>query len=413
MVVIGGGAAGFFGSLRAKAVNPSLKVTLLESAILPLSKVKISGGGRCNVTTAVYDVPRLVENYPRGRRELYSVFARFGPRETVHWFESRGVALKAAADGRVFPITDNSQTITDSLTQAAEAAKIFVITKCPVLAIRRLGDVYAIHTDHHVYEADVALLATGSARQGLQWAAQLGHTVVPPIPSLFTFKISDALLHGLAGLSFPRVVGCLQVAGQNPIRQAGPLLITHWGLSGPLTLRLSAWGARLLHAAQYQSKLILDFFPDHNAEELRSALLRLKAACSRKQIGNAGPAELPARFWERLLTVHEIEPKWTWSVVSQKSLRRLCQTLKHCVLEISGRGTFKEEFVTAGGVSLKEIDLKTMESRRSAGLYLAGEIIDADGLTGGFNLQQAWSTGWIAGNAIGQRTITASPMVKI
>lgn len=400
MVVVGGGAAGFFGAIRAKTRHPNREVLILEAAARPLGKVKISGGGRCNVTYACFDVSQLVQNYPRGRRELVGVFTRFGPKETIAWFESNGVRLKTEADGRIFPITDDAQTIIDCLLRKATEIGIAIYTKCPVQQVHKRENAYLITTPDRAWEAESVLLATGSARRGWQWAAQLGHSLIAPVPSLFTFNVRDPLLDGLAGISFARVSGCLAVAGAKRITQEGALLITHWGLSGPVVLRLSAWGARPLHQAQYQAQLVLDFFPDLTTDALRAQLVAQKNQTPKKHLGTEGPLDLPKRFWQRLLSSQGISPEWPWAEVSRKDINRLVEKLKQCPFQIHGKGVFKEEFVTAGGVSLKEIDFRTMESRCASGLYLAGEIIDVDGLTGGFNFQNAWSTGWMAGESM-------------
>ncbi len=399
LIVVGGGAAGFFGAIRAKEMNPQLEVLLLESAVKPLGKVKISGGGRCNVTHACFDVGRLVQYYPRGQRELKGVFSRFGPQETVDWFESHGVRLKTESDGRIFPVTDNSQTIIDCLLGVAQSVGVKIQVKTPVQAILKTNVGYDVITSHQRFQADAILLATGSSRKAYEWTTSLGHTVIEPVPSLFTFNIQDEKLQNLAGISFPSVKGVLEVPGEKAIIQEGPLLITHWGLSGPVVLKLSAWGARVLYHSQYQGKFIVDFSPEIDQESLRQNLIAQKAKTPKRYIENECPLTLPKRFWQSLLVTEEIVPETQWGDVPQKTLNRLSETLKRCVFEIHGKGVFKEEFVTAGGVSLKEIDLKTMESRLAPGLYLAGEIIDVDGLTGGFNFQNAWSTGWIAGES--------------
>ncbi len=402
VVIVGGGAAGVFAALRAKEVNPLLSVTLLEAASKPLGKVKISGGGRCNVTTSCMDVSRLVQYYPRGQKELKGVFSRFGPKDTVAWFESRGVRLKTEPDGRMFPVTDDSQTIIDCLLEDARRHHVSIITKARVKTLRRHADHFVVQTPEHQYNAQAVLMASGSSQAGYSVVTALGHKIIPPVPSLFTFTIKDPRLSGLAGISFPHVKGTLDVPGSKPIVQEGPLLITHWGLSGPVILRLSAWGARGLYDLNYRAQLWIDFCPDTDQASLQKTLLETKASAAKKQMVNFCPVELPKRFWERLLESLDIAPELVWGAVPQKSLNRLSETLKRCGFQIQGKGEFKEEFVTAGGVPLSEIDMKTMASRICPGLYLAGEIIDVDALTGGFNFQNAWATGWIAGGAIAE-----------
>lgn len=403
LLVIGGGAAGFFGAIQAKSVNPDLAVTILESAPKPLGKVKISGGGRCNVTHACFDVDQLVQHYPRGAKALKSVFTRFGPKETIAWFESQGVRLKTEADGRIFPITDDSQTIIDCLWQTASSLGVSLQCQNPVEKLAKTGSGYQVVTKQGVFQADFVLLSSGSNPRAYQWAKDLGHTVVDPVPSLFTFQIHNPLLENLSGISFSHVKAKLDVPGEKPIVQEGPLLITHWGLSGPVVLRLSAWGARVLFKTHYQAKLYVDFVPKHSQEQVQQSLHQQKLESPQRHVGNENPFGLPKRFWEKLVQSVQLSPDQIWQSVSHKALNQLSERLKHCGFQIAGKGPFKEEFVTAGGILLNEIDFKTMESRCSKGLYLAGEVIDVDGLTGGFNFQNAWSTGWLAGNTLARQ----------
>lgn len=404
-VVVGGGAAGFFAAIHAKAACPDMTVSILEAAPKVLGKVKISGGGRCNVTHACFDVDTLVQNYPRNARALKGVFSRFAPRDTVHWFESHGVSLKTEADGRMFPVTDESQTIIDCLVRTATDLGIQIHRETPVSAIEKTASGFRIEAKGRSWEAESVLIATGSSPKAYRWLKDFGHQMIDPVPSLFTFEISDPRLEGLAGISFPMVKGRLDLPGEKPVLQEGPLLITHWGLSGPLILRLSAWGARGLHQAGYRAEVMIDFLPDHPVETLQQDCLRHKSEHAKKFIANECPWPLPKRFWERLVESEDIPPNCPWGEVPNKSLNRLAETLKRCTFHISGKGVFKEEFVTAGGVPLKEINTQTMESRQVPGLYLAGEIIDVDGLTGGFNFQNAWSTGWIAGTSVAAKCL--------
>jgi predicted Rossmann fold flavoprotein len=412
-VVIGGGAAGFFAAIRAKTLQPDLSVTILEAARVPLGKVKISGGGRCNVTHACFEPDRLTRFYPRGGRELKGVFSRFAAQDTVAWFTERGVRLKTEPDGRMFPDTDDSQTIIDCLLGAAQRAGVELRTGTPVQELIREEHGFRLRLPQGVEEVtDVVVLATGSSRRAYDWLTRLGHTVVPPVPSLFTFNIQDPRLEGLAGISFPMVkarllpnadqpLGGGSAAAHPPIEQEGPLLITHWGLSGPVVLRLSAWGARMLHDSGYQAEVCLDLLPEETQQSLQDKLLLARTETPRRQIGGECPLALPKRFWQRLLTVEaELPLDKPWADVPNKPLNRLVAVLKRASFQVVGKGEFKEEFVTAGGVALKEINLKTMESRRVPGLYCVGEVLDIDGLTGGFNFQNAWSTGWLAGEAI-------------
>jgi predicted Rossmann fold flavoprotein len=399
LIVIGGGAAGFFAALHAQSLAPHATVTILEAAGRPLGKVKISGGGRCNVTHHCTDLNTLIGFYPRNGRSMKKVFGRFMPMDTVAWFESRGVKLKTEPDGRMFPVTDDSQTIIDCLMQTARAEGVRLRTHTPVNTLSRSERGVEVVTAEETLRADAVLVATGSNPQALKWLAQLGHQLIPQVPSLFTFNIQDPLLSGLEGISFPWVRGTLQANGET-ITQEGPLLITHWGLSGPAILRLSAWGARALHATHYHGTLFIDFFPTVDSETLRTQCLAQKTAHPKKHIATSCPWELPRRFWERLLTLSEIPPERPWVDVPHKSLNKLVDTLKRCPFTVQGKGVFKEEFVTAGGVPLSEIDLATMQSKKVPGLFFAGEVIDVDGLTGGFNFQNAWATGWVAGEAM-------------
>lgn len=405
-IVIGGGAAGFFAAIRAKNVCPELEIVILEAGANPLRKVMLSGGGRCNLTHACVDVGQFIENYPRGQREIRGIFSRFGPEDTVTWFESHGVKLKTEADGRIFPVSDSSQTVIQCLFHASKEANVKLCKQAPVQELLKRWDRYVITTPASVWEADAVLLATGSYRKGYQWAKALGHRLIHPVPSLFAFQIQDSRLEGLAGIRFDRVVGHLEIEGEKPIVQEGPLLITHWGMSGPLILKLSAWGARVLYAAGYRASLCLDFLPEQTLSEVQELLNRQKDSFPHRQLGSENPLGLPKRFWQKTLAGQGIDPERRWGEASQKSLNGLAEGLKRSLFQVEGQSPHKEEFVTAGGVSLREIDCRTMESRCAKGLYLAGEVIDIDGLTGGFNFQNAWSTGWVAGESMARKLST-------
>lgn len=395
-IVAGGGAAGFFAALRIRALLASAPVLILESAARPLGKVTISGGGRCNVTHNLREVSRLLSFYPRGGRGLGSLLRRFGPGDTVQWFESRGVRLKTESDGRMFPVTDQSETIVNCLLSEARKLGVKLDTGSAVKAVvREPGGYLVVHKNgsHHCRNV---LLATGSSAAGYRIAAALGHELVPPVPSLFTFKIDHPMLQGLAGVSLPHVRATLRLP--TPIVGEGPLLITHWGLSGPAILRLSAWGARALAEREWRCPLAIDLLPELSQEDLRALLLAQKEG-SRKQLGTA-PVTLPKSLWRALLGGAGLGAERLWAETSNRDLNRLAEHLKAWSFDIAGRGVFKEEFVTAGGVPLDQVNLDTMESRRSPGLYLAGELLDVDGLTGGFNFQSAWASGWAAGNGI-------------
>jgi len=404
VVVIGGGAAGFFGAIATAITHPHTRVTLLEAGRELLAKVRISGGGRCNVTHACFDPGILVQNYPRGGKALRGAFTRFQPRDTVEWFSDRGVKLKKEADGRIFPTTDDSATIVNCLIQAAKDAGIEIRIGAAVVSVKRLATEFEIELKSgEILKCDRILLATGSSPAGFKWAKNLGHTIEPPIPSLFTFNISDARLQDLAGVSVGNAR--VQLPGAK-LEQTGPILMTHWGLSGPAVLKLSAWGARFLHDCRYQTSLIINWLPQYNPEVLRQQLQAVKSQLPRRAIATSCHLPIPRRLWEHL-TVHVgIDSEKRWSELSNKTLDRLIQELSQGQYQIKGKGAFKEEFVTCGGVNLKEIDFKTMESRCCPGLYFAGEILDIDGVTGGFNFQSAWTTAWLAGSAIGKREIS-------
>ena len=401
VVVIGGGAAGFFGAIACATANKNLRVSILEAGTKPLAKVKISGGGRCNVTHHCFEPIQLVQNYPRGGKALRGAFTRFQPQDTVNWYESRGVKLKTEADGRMFPVTDDSETIINCLTDEAEKLGIVLHTKTPVKYLAKKQDKFHIGLKNgRELLADKVLVATGSNPLGYGWAKQLGHTIEPPVPSLFTFNIKDIRLQDLAGISLENVKLKLLDTGKTKLEQSGALLITHWGISGPVTLKMSAWGARLLCDRNYCSILEINWLPEHNSETLKQELLHIKATIPKKKIITYCPVNLPKRLWQNLIKYIEIKPEKIWADLSKKELNKLTLEILQGQYKITGKGVFKEEFVTCGGVSLKEINFKTMESKKCPGLFFAGEILDIDGITGGFNFQSAWTTGWLAGNAM-------------
>ncbi len=409
VIVIGGGAAGFFGAIACAEANPQLKVTLLEAGQKPLAKVRISGGGRCNVTHHCFDPVRLVEHYPRGGKALRGAFSRFQPKDTVQWYESRGVRLKTEADGRMFPVTDDSQTIINCLMQAADKAGVKLLTGTGVKTVKQFYEeenksYFQIELKNgKELKCDRLLIATGSNPLGYRWAKNLGHKIEPAVPSLFTFNVRDPRLQGLAGVS----VNNAQVklgTGKHKIEQAGALLITHWGVSGPAILKLSAWSARFLYDLKYDSGLQINWLPAYNQETLNQKLITVKETNPKKKIVNYCPVELPKRLWQSFVSYIEIKPDKIWSEISKKELNKLVLEIVQGQYEVKGKGVFKEEFVTCGGVSLKEVNFKTMESQKCPGLYFAGEVLDIDGVTGGFNFQSAWTTSWLAGQAIAAAT---------
>ena len=401
IVVIGGGAAGFFGAIACAEANPQAQVTLIEASRQPLAKVLISGGGRCNVTHACFEPKSLVQNYPRGGKALLGAFTRFQPLDTIAWFAAHGVNLKTEADGRMFPITDRAETIAECLIKAAFAAKIEICIGTPVTAVNRKNEGFEILLKSgETKECDRLLLATGSSLAGYKIARELGHHIQPPVPSLFTFNIPDPQLRELAGISVNSVNLRLSGTGKTPLQQTGPLLITHWGVSGPAVLKLSAWGARILHENRYQCQLFINWLPDLPQEEVRKKLLDVKQEWGKKAIALHRGVDLPHRLWQYIITRINITAEDRWAAISNKTLNQLVQEISQGEYIITGKGVFKEEFVTCGGVHLNEVNFKTMESKLVPGLHFAGEILDIDGITGGFNFQSAWTTAYISGQAM-------------
>lgn len=391
LIVVGGGAAGFFAAITAQGLGQ--KVAILEKTRQPLAKVRISGGGRCNVTHACFDPARLVTFYPRGSKELRGPFTRFQPADTIRWFEERNVKLKTEADGRMFPVTDSSQTIIDCLQEERKRTGAELILEADVEKIEPSSSGFTVHlANNTTMQAKRILLATGSNRKVFTWLESLGHTIIPCVPSLFTFNIKDFDLKEIAGLSVPN--GCVKVLG---VTQKGPLLITHWGFSGPCVLKASAWGARLLHDAGYKAELSIDWLADLTPQEKEKKLLQAKQENAKKQLSTYSPYELPQRLWKALLLKAGVGSEDRYGELSKETMQKLLGHLSQDLYHIEGQTTNKEEFVTCGGVSLDEVNFKTMESKRISGLYFAGEILNIDGVTGGFNFQNAWTTGYIAG----------------
>ncbi len=403
IVVIGGGAAGFFGAIACAESNLYAQVTLLEASRQPLAKVRISGGGRCNVTHACFEAGELVQNYPRGGKALRGAFTRFQPQDTIAWFADHAVNLKTEADGRMFPITDSSETIVDCLMNAAKVSEVELCTGVSVVSVKRLpsNEFEILLKSGEIKKCDRLLLATGSNPVGYKIAQEFGHQIQPPVPSLFTFNILDPQLRALAGISVNPVQLRLSVAGKPQLSQIGPLLVTHWGLSGPAVLKLSAWGARLLHESRYQATLLINWLPHLQQEQVREKILAVKTQWAKKAIALHRGVDLPHRLWQHIIARADITTEDRWAEISNKTLNQLVQELTQGQYLISGKGVFKEEFVTCGGINLKEVNFKTMESKLVPGLYFAGEILDIDGITGGFNFQSAWTTAYLAGNTMG------------
>lgn len=388
-LVIGGGAAGIFAAITAKATHPKWNVLLLEKTAVLLSKVRISGGGRCNVTHSCFDPRLLVQNYPRGGKELLGPFHRFGPRDTINWFESRGVALKTEEDGRIFPTTDRSETIIECLLSEAKKEGVEIRLRQRIERISKEEKGFQIQLkEGEPLQCEHLLLATGSSPEGYAWAEQLGHTIQKPVPSLFAFNIPDSPLKELSGISLEKVQ--VKIAGSS-FSQSGPLLITHLGFSGPAVLKLSAWAARYLHEKEYQVDLLINWLPDLSREEIGQALLKLKAEFPQKTLAAENLFSLPKNLWRVFASPKRLAD------LSHKELQALADKLHGDLYRLNGKTTNKDEFVTCGGVTLKEVDFKTMQSKICPGLFFAGEVLDIDGVTGGFNFQNAWTTGFIAG----------------
>lgn len=397
LIVVGGGAAGFFSAITC-AENSGKSVLILEKTSQLLQKVRISGGGRCNVTHDCFEPRELSANYPRGEKSLIGPFHRFGAADTVEWFTNRGVTLKTEADGRMFPDTDSSQTIIDTLLGAARAAGVKIYTSEGVTSIVKNDEHFGVMTDTGgSYTAANVLIATGGTRiaAGAKLAASLGHRLHPPTPSLFTFKIKDSRLDGLLGLS----VSPAEVSvGQSKLRSRGPVLITHWGMSGPGILKISAWGARELAERGYRFDISVNWLPD---DDPVAVITEKRLSEAKRQLSTRSPfASIPKRFWLRLLAAADVADDLTWAQLSKKQANRLVSELTASTFTVNGKSTNKDEFVTCGGVSLNEINFKTMESKLVQGLYFAGEVIDIDGITGGFNFQNAWTNGFHAGSSI-------------
>lgn len=397
LIVIGGGAAGFFGALVAAEKRGGLKVLILEKTSKLLAKVKVSGGGRCNVTHQCFNPSPLSQHYPRGQRALKSVFHHFQASDTVLWFEQHGVDLKAEEDGRMFPVTNNSQTIIDCFLKEAERLSIEIIKNAEVARLEKKEDHFVVHSTQ-LFTAPHVLVATGghTKPESYQWLAALGHEIIAPIPSLFTFNDPSKQFADLMGVAVPHAE--VRIAGSR-FSQEGAVLITHWGLSGPAVIKLSAWAAVYLHEKHYSFTSLVNWTGKPETE-VREMLATLKSGNSQKQAVSSPLFGLPKRLWEFLCTKAGIEERKTWADLPNKSINRLIELLYACPFPIQGKTTFKEEFVTCGGISLTDIDLSTMESKKVPGLFFAGEVLDLDGETGGFNFQAAWSTAFVAACAI-------------
>ncbi|WP_299006213.1 NAD(P)/FAD-dependent oxidoreductase [uncultured Tenacibaculum sp.] len=399
VIIIGGGAAGYFTAINAKEINPELDITILEKGKEVLQKVKISGGGRCNVTHACFEPKELTKFYPRGKKELLGPFHKFMTGDTFEWFENRGVPLKIEEDNRVFPEANTSQAIIDCFQNAVDNLGISVLKNHGVNSIYQQNEKWIINTKNQDFEADFVVVAAGSSKKVWDLCKTLNHTIIKPVPSLFTFNIKDKRIIDLGGISVPNAE--VTLVGTN-LENSGPLLITHWGLSGPAILKLSAFGARILADKNYQYNVLVNWL-GQDTDSVFSTLQELKKSQTKKQVSLKSPfSDIPRRLWERLVMASEIKNNQNWADLSNKQLQNLADQLTKGLFNANGRTTFKEEFVTAGGIDLKEINFKRFESKKHKNLFFVGEVLNIDAITGGFNFQNAWTGGFICANAIAE-----------
>lgn len=400
LVVVGGGAAGFFCAVNAARMNPSLSVTIIEKSNKLLSKVKVSGGGRCNVTHACFEIAEMSKQYPRGYNFVKKAFHQFFTTDTIQWFEERGVKLKTERDGRMFPVTDSSQTIIDCLVREANKYGVKIMMRSEVRSMRSEGGLFNIElSDFRHLNSDFICIASGGYPKSsmFEWLKALGHTIEEPVPSLFTFNLPSHPITKLMGVSVEEVR--VRITGTN-LEQQGPILITHWGLSGPAILKLSAWGARELKEKNWEFGISINWLPYFSEQQLREDFKRLRSEMAAQKMIGKNPFALPARLWEFLALQSGVKPGWRWADLPSAEQNRVIKNLCSYECTIKGKTTFKEEFVTAGGIKLNEVDANTMMSKKNSNLFFAGEVLDVDGITGGFNFQHAWTSGWVAAKTI-------------
>ncbi|MFD2516983.1 BaiN/RdsA family NAD(P)/FAD-dependent oxidoreductase [Salinimicrobium flavum] len=395
IIIVGGGAAGFFTAINAAEMNTSARITILERGKEVLTKVRISGGGRCNVTHAEFLPKELTRNYPRGEKELRGPFHSFMTGDTIEWFEKRGVPLKIEEDGRMFPESNSSQTIIDLFMEETQRLGIKVLTKRAVQEITRKGGRWEINTSQEKFTAEKLLVATGSNPKMWKILEDLGHTIIPGVPSLFTFNITDKRIKDLPGVATHARVNIRK----EKLTTEGPLLITHWGMSGPAILKLSAWGAREL-SNRKNFEIEVNWIPDFASEEVFQTLQENKKEQRKQQPFKNPQFGLPKRLWQSLVTASGISEEEKWADLNKQQLENLASQLTSGIFQVHGKSTFKEEFVTAGGVELKEVNFKTFESKLCKNLFLAGEVLNIDAITGGFNFQNAWTGGFLAARAM-------------
>lgn len=400
VIVIGGGAAGFFFAVNCAEQHPDYRITIMEKSDKLLEKVRISGGGRCNVTHACFDPKLLVKNYPRGERELLGAFHRFMTTDTIQWFEERGVEIKTEEDGRMFPATDDSETIAQCLLTLAQEYGVQIRTREEIDTMAHINDEWQLTTStDEVLKADIVFVATGSALRMWDMLRHMGYRIAEPAPSLFTFNIKDPRINGLQGISAEKVT--VKVL-DTKLEQSGPMLITHWGLSGPGILKLSAWGARILRDRKYNFQISVNWTGSMSTNEVLEFLKKQKEEFPKRTVVGKPLFKLPARLWESLCRYEgfSINEPINWADISKKDMERLAAGLTQSVFQVSGKSTFKDEFVTCGGVELDQIDLKTFKSKLHPDLFFAGEVLNIDAITGGFNFQAAWTGAWIAAQNI-------------
>ncbi len=396
-IIIGGGAAGFFCAIRLAELHPDWDIQILEKSNKVLSKVKVSGGGRCNVTHACPDVENLLQKYPRGTRFLKKAFYQFATKDTIQWFAHNGVSLHTEKDGRMFPTTNNSETIIQCFLKKIDQYKIKLRLQADVVNVTKEKDFIIRLANGEQFHATTICVATGGMLKAdkLQWLEKLGNDIVAPVPSLFTFNVAEKNITTLMGVAVDNA--SIQWKGNKHVEQ-GPLLITHWGISGPAAIKLSAWCAREMALENYEGAIQINWVPTYNAQSLKMEWLNFRTDLGKREIGNKNPFALPQRLWQFLLQEANILPNTKWADVKSASQNVLIQLLTTYTLTIKGKTTFKEEFVTCGGVDLSGINAAQMESKICPGLHFAGEMMDVDGITGGFNFQHAWTSGWLAAN---------------
>ncbi|MBL7725090.1 MAG: NAD(P)/FAD-dependent oxidoreductase [Chitinophagaceae bacterium] len=405
LIVIGGGAAGFFCAVNAARMNSSLKVVILEKTKKLLSKVKISGGGRCNATHACFDIDEMSTKYPRGGKFVRKAFHHFFTTDTIEWFKERGISLKTEPDGRMFPVTDSSQTIIDCLLREVNKYSVDILMNAEVKILRKENEIFKLElSDRRCLTADFVCIASGgySKSSMFDWVKGLGHSIEQPVPSLFTFNIPDHPVTKLMGVSVN--AARVKLIGTK-LEETGPVLITHWGLSGPAILKLSARGARELSDRKYDFGISINWLPEDNEQALTIEFQRFRFDLASQKMCNKNPLGIPQRLWEFLLDLSLVSKEKRWADLTAKEQNKLVRNLCNCEFEIKGKTTFKEEFVTAGGIKLTEIDPNTMMSKKIPNLFFAGEVMDVDGVTGGFNFQHAWTSGFIAAKSIAARSV--------